>query len=220
MKDPLNHRLTPNGLGAFNHSFSMPGHSPTPLARRHRDKFPRGRVTRHKVETSELAVGTTREVFLYEPPVTGPYPLMVVLDGTDYMRRASLPTIMDNLIREQRIRDLISRQRAVSCDETPLKVGPKAPKPGKQKAEQYLLVTCTDRYTHYLLGDRSLDTFKASALADLPPGTVIVHDRYQNRVIWLLPLAAAAAVLAVRRAPDGAAAAPAFTPAARCAGSG
>jgi len=106
VKDPLNHRLTPNGLGAFNHSFSMPGHSPTPLARRHRDKLPRGRVTRHKVETSELAVGTTREVFLYEPPVTGPYPLMVVLDGTDYMRRASLPTIMDNLIREQRIRPI------------------------------------------------------------------------------------------------------------------
>jgi enterochelin esterase family protein len=106
VKDPLNHRLTPNGLGAFNHSFSMPGHSPTPLARRPRDKSSRGRVTRHKVETSELAVGTTREVYLYEPPVTGPYPLMAVLDGTDYMRRASLPTLMDNLIRERRIRPM------------------------------------------------------------------------------------------------------------------
>src|SRR5690242_13150077 len=60
VKDPLNHRLTSNGLGAFNHSFSMPGHSPTPLARRRRDGSPRGRVTRHKVETSELAVGATR----------------------------------------------------------------------------------------------------------------------------------------------------------------
>jgi transposase len=80
----------------------------------------------------------------------------------------------------QRIRALISRAHAVSCDETPLKVGPKAPKPGKKKAEQYLLVACTDRYTHYLLGDRSLDTFTASVLADLPPGAVIVHDRYQN----------------------------------------
>lgn len=106
VKDPLNRHLTPNGLGAFNHSFSMPGHSPTSLARRPRGKLPRGRITRHKVETSELAVGTTREVFLYEPPVTGPYPLMVVLDGTDYMRRASLPALMDNLIREQRIRPM------------------------------------------------------------------------------------------------------------------
>ena len=106
VKDPLNHRLTPNGTGAFNHSFSMPGHTPTPLARRPRGPPPRGRVTRHKVETSEFAVGATREVFLYEPPVPGPYPLMVVLDGTDYMRRASLPTLMDNLIREQRIRPM------------------------------------------------------------------------------------------------------------------
>ena len=31
-----------------------------------------------------------------------------------------------------------------------------------------------------LLGDRSLDTFTASVLADLPAGAVIVHDRYQN----------------------------------------
>ncbi len=106
VKDPLNHRLTPNGTGAFNHSFSMPGHSTTPLARRPRGKLPRGRITRHKVETSELAVGATRDVFLYEPPVAGPYPLMIVLDGTDYMRRASLPTLMDNLIREQRIRPM------------------------------------------------------------------------------------------------------------------
>lgn len=80
----------------------------------------------------------------------------------------------------QRIRGLLSRAHAVSCDETPLKVGPKTPKPGKKKAEQYLLVACTDRYTHYLLGDRSLDTFKASVLADLPAGAVIVHDRYVN----------------------------------------
>ena len=79
-----------------------------------------------------------------------------------------------------RIRALLTRAHAVSCDETPLKVGPKTPKVGKKKAEQYLLVACTDRYTHYLLGDRSLDTFTASVLADLPAGAVIVHDRYQN----------------------------------------
>jgi enterochelin esterase-like enzyme len=106
VKDPLNRHPTDNGLGKLNHSFSMPEHSPTPLARPQRDKLHRGRVTRHLVETSDLAVGTTREVFLYEPPVVGPYPLMVVLDGTDYMRLASLPTLMDNLIREQRIRPM------------------------------------------------------------------------------------------------------------------
>jgi transposase len=58
-----------------------------------------------------------------------------------------------------RIRTLITQAHAVSCDETPLKVGPRTPKPGKKKAERYLLVFCTQRYTHYLLGDRSLATF-------------------------------------------------------------
>jgi len=83
-----------------------------------------------------------------------------------------------------RIRTLITFAHVVACDETPLKVGPKKPKPGKKKAERYLLVFCTALYTHYLLGDRSLDTFKASVLTELgsrpDDPAVIVHDRYQN----------------------------------------
>jgi transposase len=80
---------------------------------------------------------------------------------------------------DKRIRTLITLAYAVSCDETPLRVGPKKPKPGKKKAEKYLLVACTQLYTHYLLGDRDLDTFKAFILKDLID-SVIVHDRYQN----------------------------------------
>ena len=80
---------------------------------------------------------------------------------------------------DQRIRALITLAYAVSCDETPLKVGPKKPKPGKKKAEKYLLVACTELDTHYLLGDRDLDTFTAFVFTDLTD-TVIVHDRYQN----------------------------------------
>lgn len=78
-----------------------------------------------------------------------------------------------------RIRTLITLAYAVCCDETPLKVGPKTPKAGKIKAERYLLVACTELYTHYLLGDRSMATFTASVVADLD-ASVIVHDRYQN----------------------------------------
>jgi len=79
----------------------------------------------------------------------------------------------------QRVRALITMAYAVCCDETPLRVGPRTPRPGKKKAEKYLLVACTELYTHYLLGDRSLDTFKASVVKDLTD-SVIVHDRYQN----------------------------------------
>jgi hypothetical protein len=81
----------------------------------------------------------------------------------------------------QRIRTLITLAHAVSCDETPLRVGPNKAPAGKKKAERYLLVACTELYTHYLLGDRSLDTFKAFVLTELSrSGSVIVHDRYQN----------------------------------------
>ncbi|MCA1673472.1 MAG: transposase, partial [Actinobacteria bacterium] len=79
----------------------------------------------------------------------------------------------------QRIRALITLAYAVCCDETPLRVGGRKPKPGKKKAEKYLLVAATELYTHYLLGDRDLATFKAFVFAELT-GSVIVHDRYQN----------------------------------------
>jgi hypothetical protein len=62
-----------------------------------------------------------------------------------------------------------------------LRVGGRIPRPGKKKAEKYLLVACTELYTHYHLGDRDLTTFKAFVLADLAAsGAVIVHDRYVN----------------------------------------
>lgn len=80
---------------------------------------------------------------------------------------------------DRRIRTLITMAYAVCCDETPLRVGPRTPKPGRKKADKYLLVACTELFTHYLLGDRDLATFKASVLAELT-GSVIVHDRYQN----------------------------------------
>ena len=78
---------------------------------------------------------------------------------------------------DKRIRALITLAYAVCADETPLRVGPKKPRPGRKKAEKYLLVACTELYTHFLLGDRDLDTFKAFVLKDLTD-SVIVHDRY------------------------------------------
>ena len=79
----------------------------------------------------------------------------------------------------RRIRALIALAAVVVMDETPLRVGAKKPKPGRKKAEKYLLVACTDLYTQFLLGDRDLATFKASVLKDLAAaGAVVVHDRY------------------------------------------
>jgi len=80
---------------------------------------------------------------------------------------------------DKRIRTLVTLAYAVCCDETPLRVGSKTPRPGRKKADKYLLVACTELWTHYMLGDRDLATFKAFVVADLT-GSVVVHDRYQN----------------------------------------
>jgi len=76
---------------------------------------------------------------------------------------------------DARIRALITMVRVLCMDETPLRVGPKTPRPGRKKADKYLLIACTTAYTHFLLGDRDLATFKASVLADVAAGTVVVH---------------------------------------------
>jgi hypothetical protein len=77
---------------------------------------------------------------------------------------------------DQRIRALITVTYAVCCDQTPLRVGARTLRPGRKKADKYLLVACTELYTHYLLGDRDLDTFKAFVLTELTE-SVVVHDR-------------------------------------------
>ena len=54
--------------------------------------------------TSDYAAGANRTVYLYHPPVDNPVPLLFVYDGSDYLRRAKLNVIADNLIAEKHIR--------------------------------------------------------------------------------------------------------------------
>lgn len=103
--DPLNPNTTPNGMGDRNNAVYMPGAAPTPLRHRRRGA-PQGVVTHHRIEAGDLAVGSKRSVYLYQPPVAQPCPLMVVLDGSDYLHRARLPVIVDNLIAQGRIQPL------------------------------------------------------------------------------------------------------------------
>jgi enterochelin esterase family protein len=120
VRDPLNPRLTPNGLGGVNHFLYMPEAQPTPLARR-QPGVARGTVTRHLVETEGLCVGRRRAVYLYRPPTSEPCPLLVVLDGPDYLRRVRLPVLVDNLVAQGRIRPvalaLVASSRAARTPE-------------------------------------------------------------------------------------------------------
>ncbi|MGD0707083.1 MAG: alpha/beta hydrolase-fold protein [Anaerolineaceae bacterium] len=103
--DPLNRRRrTPNGIGHTNNFFYMPKGAKTPLARRN-PAISHGTVTRRTIVPQFLLDDApARPVYLYQPPVKVPVPLLVVWDGWDYFHRAALVTITDNLIAQQRIR--------------------------------------------------------------------------------------------------------------------
>jgi len=101
--DPLNPNRIWNGIKAYNHYFYMPRSGPTPLVKSVKG-VARGLVSRHKLPTKEFVVGDNRTVYLYQPAVKTPVPLVVVYDGPDYLKRGRLNVIVDNLIAAQRIR--------------------------------------------------------------------------------------------------------------------
>ncbi len=99
--DKLNQQKVANGMGYYNHFFYMPDGKPTPFIKRRRN-VPHGIVTKHTL--SHAYIGGKRDVWLYQPPVDEAVPLVIVYDGKDYLRRAFITHIVDNLIAAKRIR--------------------------------------------------------------------------------------------------------------------
>jgi len=105
IEDLLNKNTVYNGLGHFNHFFYMPGHSPVEFTEQKKN-VPYGKLTHHQVATCMLADDGQREVYFYRPPVKEPVPLLIVYDGTDYLERANLNVVVDNLIHQKRIQPI------------------------------------------------------------------------------------------------------------------
>jgi len=103
LPDPLNPNRIWNGINAYNSYFYMPHSGPTPLMQSSKG-VTRGTVTRHLVPTKEYVANANRIVYLYQPPVKKPVPLLVVYDGPDYLKHGKLNIIVDNLIASQRVR--------------------------------------------------------------------------------------------------------------------
>lgn len=104
--DQFNARLVDNGMdGKMNNWFRMPKAIQQPLSTPVPD-VPRGTVSEHTIG-GVFTLGTPqRTVYLYQPPVDKPVPLVVVLDGGEFLRRTSLNIIVDNLIAQKRIRPI------------------------------------------------------------------------------------------------------------------
>ncbi|HJQ14463.1 MAG TPA: alpha/beta hydrolase-fold protein [Anaerolineales bacterium] len=103
--DPLNGQTVSNGMGGRNHFFYMPETMPSPFSLRRAD-VRSGTITRHRVDAGFLQDDGERDVYLYKPPASGAVPLLIVYDGYDYLQRARLGTIVDNLIADKRIRPI------------------------------------------------------------------------------------------------------------------
>jgi enterochelin esterase-like enzyme len=103
--DPLNRHTVSNGMGSRNNYFYMPETMASPFPMR-RAEVRGGRLTRHRVSTDFLQDDGERDVYLYKPPVNTPVPLVIVYDGYDYLNRARLATIVDNLIADRRIQPI------------------------------------------------------------------------------------------------------------------
>ncbi len=104
-KDPLNKNTVFNGIKDYNHFLYMPEAHSTSLTLKRKD-VPRGRVTRYLVDTWMMEQDGKRELYLYQPPVKEPVPLLLVYDGMDYLQRAMLNVIVDNLIYKKRIQPI------------------------------------------------------------------------------------------------------------------
>ncbi len=103
--DPYNQHSTSNGMGDRNNFFYMPETMASPFSM-HRADVRTGKLTRHRVDTWLMQDDGERDVYLYAPAAKGPFPLLIVYDGPDYLHRGRLATIVDNLIADRRIRPI------------------------------------------------------------------------------------------------------------------
>ncbi|MCU0498068.1 MAG: alpha/beta hydrolase-fold protein [Anaerolineae bacterium] len=96
--DPNNPRKVSNGMGKQNNYLRMPDSRPIVIPR----GIKHGKITEHTIRSFALP-DAERHVWLYQPPVETPAPLMIVYDGRDYLRRAKLPEVIDHLIAQHQI---------------------------------------------------------------------------------------------------------------------
>jgi enterochelin esterase family protein len=114
--DPLNpkrYRIDPESVDApeyrGNSVLEMPDAPPQPWVTKRPD-VPEGRVEKHRFKSATL--GNEREIAVYLParysPRAEPYPVLVLFDEEPYLSLVPTPTILDNIISEERIPPVVA----------------------------------------------------------------------------------------------------------------
>ena len=96
--DPLNKNRVQNGLGEWNNYFSMPFFEQTPflMERTEGAYFKAKSQTLH--DPLRLANGK-RRVNFFIPPGEGPFPLLIILDGQEFLRKGKIVQIIETLVK-------------------------------------------------------------------------------------------------------------------------
>lgn len=107
--DPLCHNVVDNGVGGEN-SYFVVGDFREPPELQWVENIPNGRVEEFEIESSRL--GNRRAVHVYLPPsyaaAEARLPVLYVHDGGEYLGRAKLPVVLDNLIHAGEVASLIA----------------------------------------------------------------------------------------------------------------
>ncbi|PKN84359.1 MAG: hypothetical protein CVU46_14405 [Chloroflexi bacterium HGW-Chloroflexi-8] len=130
ISDPLNSNKTPNGMGKFNNFFCMPDHKSFVIPSKTVQPNLQGTIERHSVITFGTVYGKSRNFSIYTPKLFTPEtPLLIVLDGQDYLDRVRINEIVDYLIITKQIPPIvmalvdsipISRTIEYTCSESNL----------------------------------------------------------------------------------------------------
>lgn len=104
--DPLNPNRVDNGIGGYINFFVMPEYRPSEWA------HPQNDIQHGRIEDLSAQIrGSRRPVRVYLPPgydvTTEAYPTIYLNDGIEYLERAQVNVIADNLIGAHQLRPLI-----------------------------------------------------------------------------------------------------------------
>ena len=107
--DPLCHNVIDNGVGGQN-SYFVVGEFHEPPELEAVENIPHGHVEEFEFASERL--GNRRAVYVYLPPGydahAAPLPALYVHDGGEYLSRARLPVVLDNLIHAGEVAPLIA----------------------------------------------------------------------------------------------------------------
>ncbi|MEN6522788.1 MAG: alpha/beta hydrolase-fold protein [Anaerolineaceae bacterium] len=101
--DPKNPQRVDNGTGDINNYIYMPEAKPSSYAI---ETGFQGNLTEHQIVDDIRLIDSSRRIYLYQPKVQEPCPLVVVYDGNDYLKRGHIVTIIENMVKEEKIQPL------------------------------------------------------------------------------------------------------------------